>query len=62
MGFKQPEEPTFQCPNCGKQYTLSDNRVQYGLFADKQLIRCSSCFTEFKHEFWLRQIGEENNR
>lgn len=58
MAYNQLEQPTFFCPECGKEFTLNDNRVQYGLFSDKQLIRCSTCFEKIKHEFWLRRVAE----
>lgn len=58
MSYPQPDEPTFLCPVCGKQLTLNDSRVKYGLFANGRLLRCSNCFEKFKHDFWLRRVAE----
>ena len=59
MPYKQLEEPTFMCPECGKILTLNDAKVLFGLFSDGKLIRCSVCFERVKHDFWLRMVGEE---
>lgn len=59
MSYRQLEEPMFVCPKCHKSLSLNDDKLKYGLFADGKLIRCSSCFEEIKHEFWLRIVAEE---
>lgn len=59
MPYKQNEEPVFFCPECGKEFSLNDPKVQYGLYADGKLLRCGTCFEKMKHDFWLRMAVEQ---
>jgi len=59
VSYVQLEEPKYTCPKCKKVFSLNRQEVQYGLFQGGILARCSVCFEQMKHNFWLRVMAEE---
>jgi DNA-directed RNA polymerase subunit RPC12/RpoP len=59
MSFKQIGEPEFKCMDCGRNYSISQPDAQFGLWRNGELIKCSKCFEEMKHQFWLERMEQE---
>lgn len=56
MAYKEPEEAQLTCMKCGKRWGISTYEAQHGLFRNGELLRCSRCFEEMKHAFWLERM------
>jgi hypothetical protein len=55
----QLEEPTLDCLDCKRSYSINSPEVQFGLFKEGKLMRCDRCFKAMKHRFWLERIEQE---